>query len=163
PSGLQAKTTSAVWTLWLPSEDGSPRFGARTGVGLLLLGLVLGALAGWYGRAEDLLSERAAQPKALPGLWIEPGWRSVPRLNSPEEQYRDAQVRAPQDGREAAWLAVPGHFPNSREWAVRAYTQLTRLLLRRGDAERLKVLAEEIDRWDLAQTHEKELADVARV
>jgi hypothetical protein len=84
------------------------------------------------------------------------------RLGGPEAQYRDAQVRAPGDGLEAAWLAVPGHFPNSREWAVRAYTQLTRLFLRRGDAERLRALASSIDGWDRAQTHEQELADIAR-
>ena len=35
-------------------------------------------------------------------------------------------------------------------------------MLIRHDADRLRVLAEEIARWDGAQTHEKELADVIR-
>src|SRR6185437_12849375 len=49
-----------------------------------------------------------------------------------------ALVRAPREIEEAAWLAVPGHFPGSRDWASRAYTQLARHLLRRRDTDRLR-------------------------
>jgi serine/threonine-protein kinase len=63
---------------------------------------------------------------------------------------------------DAAWLAVPGNFPRSREWSSRAYTQLARLLFGRRDAERLDVLADEITRWEGGQAHEKELANVIR-
>jgi serine/threonine-protein kinase len=119
-------------------------------------------VAGWLGRTDDLLAASAPEPKAMPGLWIAPAWSSLPRQNSAEDQYIEAQLRAPKDEMEAAWVAVPGHFPAYREWASRAYTQLARLLLRRHDAERLQALADEIERWEGAQTHEKELAHIAR-
>jgi serine/threonine-protein kinase len=166
PAALaEAKTTAtagARWTEFLPVEAGRPWLSGPARAALIAAGLVAGAAAGWYGRADDLLGPRAAAPKGMPGLWVAPGWPSVPKLNSPEDQYRDAQLRAPEGVREAAWLAVPGHFPNSHEWAVRAYTQLTRLLLRRGDARRLKGLAEDLAGWDQAQTHEVQLAEIAR-
>ena len=98
----------------------------------------------------------------MPGLWMDPRWQAVERGLSPEDQYLYAQVRAPKEVQEAAWLAVPGHFPNSREWASRAYTQLARLLLLRHDVDRLRALAEEVDRWEGGQTHEKELAAIVR-
>ena len=71
-------------------------------------------------------------------------------------------MRAPRDIQEAAWLAVPGHFPATREWSSRAYTQLARLMLHRRDDDRLRAFAAEIDRWNGAQTHEKELANIIR-
>jgi serine/threonine-protein kinase len=151
------------WARLLKGDGARPLIGRRTGVALVALGLALGAALGWSSRPEDLLSTRAAEPgKAPPGLWIAPRWRDVDKLNSAEDQYRYAQIRAPKDLQEAAWLAVPGHFPGSRDWGSRAYTQLARHLLLRGDAERLKVLAEELDRWNGSHTHEKELAEVIR-
>jgi len=146
-----------------PSPDaGWAWFGPKAKGGLVALGLALGAAAGWANRPAELLTPGAAGPRSVPGLWMTPNWRDVEKAASPEDQYLDALIRAPKDALEAAWLAVPGHFPGSREWSSRAYTQLARLLFLRHDAERLRVLAEEIDHWDGAQTHEKELATVIR-
>ena len=98
----------------------------------------------------------------MPGLWIDRNWERVPRAETPEAQFHYAQLRAPLEQREAAWLAVSGHWPTSREWAARSYTQLARHLLTRNDADRLHVLAGEIESWKGAQTREKELAEVIR-
>jgi serine/threonine protein kinase len=129
---------------------------------LVAVALLVGAGVGWVSRPEDLLSESAARPQSLPGLWIASGWKDVEKRSSAEEQYHVAQLRARGDAREAAWLAVPGYFPESREWASRAYTQLVRVLLRRHDAEKLAVLAGELERWDGARAHERELAGITR-
>src|SRR5262249_12986942 len=51
-------------------------------------------------------------------------------------------------------------FPGSRDWSSRAYVQLGRLLLRRHDVDRLRVLAAEIARWNPDVTHERELAEI---
>src|SRR5206468_3813848 len=40
--------------------------------------------------------------------------------------------------------------------ASQAYTQLARALLRRHDADRLRVFATEIERWNATHTHEHE-------
>jgi serine/threonine-protein kinase len=129
---------------------------------LVTLALLAGAGVGWVSRPEDLLSESAPRPKGIPGLWIAPSWKDVEKRNSAEEQYHIAQLQARGDAREAAWLAVPGYFPESREWASRAYTQLVRVLLRRHDAEKLAVLAVELEHWDGARAHERELAGITR-
>ena len=105
---------------------------------------------------------RPRRPGTMPGLWIAPAWKEIDKLNSPEEQYHFAQIRAPKEAQEAAWLAVPGHFPSSREWASRSFTQLARVLLRGHDAEKLAVFAEEVEHWQGAQAHERELAGIAR-
>jgi hypothetical protein len=44
--------------------------------------------------------------------------------------------------REAAWVAVSGHFPQDVEWASRSYTQIARELFRRRDRDRLKAFAD---------------------
>ncbi len=61
---------------------------------------------------------------------------------------------------DAAWLAVPGNFSDSREWTAKAYTQLGRSLLVAQDVDRLRTLADEIERWKAGQTHEKKLAAI---
>jgi serine/threonine-protein kinase len=111
----------------------------------LLAAAVAGALLGLRGRAPDLLSERFARPQGPPGAWIA-RWQDVPARPSAEAQYRFAQLQAGEPQRVAAWLAVPGRFPqaSAREWAARAYTQLARSLFRRGDADRLEALAAEL-------------------
>jgi hypothetical protein len=85
-----------------------------------------------------------------------PQWESIARQGSPEEQYHFAQLRASPADQEAAWIAVPGYFPDSRAWTSQAYIQLARVLLRRHDAERLRVFATEIARWNATETHEHE-------
>jgi serine/threonine-protein kinase len=151
-------------TRFLAADAAPPWLGRRAGAALVALGLAAGAAVGWANRPADLLSPSSAGAGApsMPGLWMDPRWKAVERGLSAEDQYLYAQVRAPKEVQEAAWLAVPGHYPNSREWAARAYTQLARLLLVRHDVDRLRALAEEVDRWEGGQTHEKELAAIIR-
>src|SRR5262249_14347866 len=117
---------------------------------------------GWSTRLEDLLSERAASAPAaahaasLPALWMAPHWEMIARQASAEEQYHHAQLRASSADLAAAWIAVPGYFPTSRAWASQAYIQLARVLLRRHDADRLRIFATEIERWNATQAHEHE-------
>jgi site-specific recombinase len=66
-------------------------------------------------------------------------------MPTPEAQYRFAQTRADDHELLAAWIAVPARFPNSAEWSFRAYVQLTRLLVRRGAAQKLEALAQELE------------------
>jgi serine/threonine-protein kinase len=127
--------------------------------GVVGLCLVVGALCGWLSRPADLLSSggRATDP---PALWMAPEWTAVKKQPSAEAQFRYALVRAPKEEAVAAWLAVPGHYPHSHDWATQAYIQLARALLRERDADGLKMLAADIDHWDKAKTHEKKLADL---
>jgi serine/threonine-protein kinase len=127
-------------------------------VPLVLCGLAAGSLFGYLGRAEDLLRADSAQAEGPPGLWIAP-WAAVPEKHSPEEQYRYAQLDAPEAEREAAWLAVPGRFPRSHEWSSKAYVQLVRTLFRHRDTERLDGLGAELARS--TNSHDRKLSHVA--
>ena len=112
-------------------------------------GLAVGVAAAWLSRGEDVLSDAAAPvPAGPPGAWMFPAAAGVRHRATAEEQYRYAQIEAPPADREAAWLAVPGRFPGDRdhEWALRAYVQLVRHLLRLGDRSRLAGLAAELER-----------------
>jgi serine/threonine-protein kinase len=153
---------SALRTRFLTPDGSAPRLGKGAKAALVALSLAVGAAAGWLNRPEDLLSASSPRAAGMPGLWINPGWKEVPVAASAEAQFRHAQIVATPDEREAAWLAVPGRFSSSREWASRAYTQLARHLLRRRDVDRLRALAGEIDQWADGQTHDKELAAVTR-
>jgi serine/threonine-protein kinase len=147
-----------AWRTWLARLP----LGGRALTSLVVFGFLAGLAGGWFARPEDLLSERAANPTGLPALWMAPHWETIPRQESPEEQYHHAQLRASRADQDAAWVAVPGYFPNSRGWVSQAYIQLARLLLRRHDADRLKVLGLEIERWNAAgeHVHEKELVTI---
>jgi serine/threonine-protein kinase len=136
-----------------------PRPGTKWLIALVVVCLGAGALGGWLSRSEDLLAANAAEP-SVPGLWIAPDWTSVPKQGGAAAQFRYAQLRAPHDESESAWVAVAGNYPQSHEWVAQAYIQLARELLRKRDAERLKSLAREIDRWSESKAHEKELAAI---
>jgi hypothetical protein len=84
----------------------------------------------------------------------------MPTFKSPDAQYHYAQFDALESEREAAWLAVPGRFPNLRGWTSMAYTQLARTLFRHRDFERLGVLAAELARSE--KWRHESLARVAR-
>ncbi|GAC1468517.1 MAG: hypothetical protein NVSMB9_11270 [Isosphaeraceae bacterium] len=163
PLPLPSLSLSALRTRFLSSEPDHSPSARWPKIALVAISLLAGAGLGWMNRTEDLLGPGSSEPTTLPGLWIDPRWREVDRENSAESQYLHAQIRASRDMRKAAWLAVPGHFPASHEWATRSYTQLARLLFRRLDADRLAVLAGELDRWSAAQTHEHTLALALRV
>jgi tRNA A-37 threonylcarbamoyl transferase component Bud32 len=132
------------------------RLGGRGLAGLVALCLLAGLVRGWLARPDDLLSERARASSALPALWMAPRWGTIARRESPEAQYHHAQLGASLADQEAAWLAVPGYFPEARAWNSQAYIQLARILLRRRDAGRLRVFATEIERWNATQAHEHE-------
>jgi serine/threonine-protein kinase len=139
------------------------QLGYRGMAALIVLGLLAGLVSGWFTRPEDLLSERAeasSSSSSLPALWMAPQWQMIARQSSAEEQYHHAQLRASRADQEAAWIAVPGYFPASRAWVSQAYIQLARVLLRRHDAQRLRVFATEIGRWNSTHEHEKELVTI---
>lgn len=138
------------------------RLGKRAGAALISLCLVIGLACGWLSRPADLLSDTSPSPTTPPGLWMAPAWKDVKKQKTPEEQYRYAQLRVSSDDQEAAWLAVPGHFPGERPWTTQAYVQLARLLLRRHDVPGLKALATEIEHWEGTITPEENLAAVIR-
>jgi eukaryotic-like serine/threonine-protein kinase len=155
-------TTSAFRTMFASDKAAPPWPSRRLGGGLVVLALAVGAGLGWLARPDDLLTANAASTGdgELPGLWIDPRWKGIAQATSAETQYLYAQARAPKDMLDAAWLAVPGYFPDSREWTAKAYTQLGRSLLLSHDVDRLRTLADEIEHWKAGQTHEKKLASI---
>ncbi len=151
-------------------EDGGPvhsrdgerwggRRGKRAGATLVSSCLVIGLACGWLSRPADLLSDSSPSPATPPGLWMAPAWKDVKKQKTAEEQYRYAQLRVSSDDQEAAWLAVPGHYPGQKPWTTHAYVQLARLLLRRHDVPGLKALATDIEHRE-TNTSEKDLVAV---
>jgi tRNA A-37 threonylcarbamoyl transferase component Bud32 len=135
----------------------------RSLIALSIAALVVGGLLGAWGRPRDLLAAGAPEPKGPSALWLDPSWRAVPRQSSARRQFRHAQLRAAEEDRVAAWLAVPGVFPDEREWAFKAYTQLARTLLRRNDRAGLEGLAADLEHADrLSHAHLTDLAKVVR-
>jgi eukaryotic-like serine/threonine-protein kinase len=135
----------------------------RSVAALALAALAAGALGGAWARPQDLLSARAPEPEGPPALWMAPGWEAIPEQSSARRQYRLAQLGAAAEDRTAAWLAVPGFFPDDREWAFKAYTQLARSLFRHHDRAGLEALADELEHADrLPHAHLKDLVRVAR-
>ncbi|AGA27805.1 protein kinase domain-containing protein [Singulisphaera acidiphila] len=130
--------------------------------GLISACLAIGLVWGWLTREPDLISESTPQRATMPALWMVPEWKDVLKQNSPEAQYRYAQLHVAKTDQEGAWLAVPGNFPSSREWASKAYIQLARELLRRQDTDRLRAFAAELRRWHSDRMHEQELAIIVQ-
>lgn len=125
-----------------------------------LAGAALGGLLGWWTVADARALEERRLSSTTPALGLGPRWTSTPRMEDAEAQFRHAQLIAPPSRLEAAWLAVPGYFPESYDWASAAYLQLGRVLFRERDAERLETLAREIREWRSKQTRDEQLADL---
>ena len=140
-----------------------PRFSVLVASLAMAVGLVGGALAGWSSRAPDIASMPSPPAGNAPGLWVEPRWRTVAKLGTPEDQFRYALLRAPRDEWAAAWLAVPGYFPHSHDLVSKAYTQLARIWYRLDDVDALEVLASEVTAWDKAQTRDRDLVAVIKL
>ena len=155
-------TATALRTLFLPTEAARPWPSRNVGVALMVLALATGSVLGWLGRPDDLLAANAQAASVPPGLWLDNRWAGVAKADTAENQYLHAQLRAPRELREAAWLAVPGYFPAAREWPARSYTQLARGYLQQHDSDRLAALADEIEHWDGSKEHEKNLAHIMR-
>ena len=71
---------------------------------------------------------------------IEPRLDGHPQAGRAPRSSIATPSSAPRRRPEAAWLAVPGYFPSSREWASPAYIQLAAWLYRRRDVDRLTAL-----------------------
>ena len=125
--------------------------------------LLAGAVAGWSARSPDTLTVPMDPAEALPVLWIEPHWSSIPKQASPDEQLRYAQFQASPDEWVAALLAVPGYFRHSPEAISKAYIQLARIWYRRLDLNALSALKSELTQWNNAQGRDKELAAVIQI
>ncbi len=150
-----------------PEESGNPEalpdrggFNNLLATAAVVVGLFAGALAGWSSRAPDVLTIPMESAHPLPGLWVDSGWTSIPKKNSPEEQLRYALLEAPRDEWVTAWLAVPGYFHHSHESVSKAYTQLARIWYRLNDLDALEVLRSELTNWKDAQTRDHELVSV---
>src|SRR5262249_41432851 len=122
-----------------------------------------GWVLGWGGRAPDLKALSTEPARLLPGLGILPRWSTIPRQASPQEQLRYAQLRAPRDEWPAAWLAVPGYYPQSHDSLSKAYLQLARIWYRQNDVDSLDRLGSELADWKDAQTRDQELIAVIRI
>ena len=125
--------------------------------------LLAGAAAGWAHRLPEVMAIPNNPSSAMPVLWIEPQWASVPKQASPEKQMRYAQFQAPPEEWVAAWLAVPGYFHASPEAISRAYIQVARLWYRRFDIDALTALKKELAEWKNAQGSDKELVNVIQI
>ncbi len=159
PSQPRAKAIRTGPRLGGLLEDAKAR--SRVIAAMVAVGLVAGCVVGWMLRPPDLLGEQAKVSATAPALWMAPDWAEVPKQLTAELQYRYAQTRAEPGMREAAWVAVPGHFPREHEWSSRAYDQLARRLLRDRDADRLRVFAAELNK--IGRADENQLAAVAGV
>jgi serine/threonine-protein kinase len=136
----------------------SPRILIATSAACLLVG----ALAGWNARNPDVMALRSDASAALPVLWLEPLWSSVPKQNTAEDQLRYAILQAPTDEWVPAFLAVVGYFPRSQEAVSKAYIQLARIWYRRADVRALGSLESELSSWKEAKKRDQDLVDSVR-
>ncbi len=125
--------------------------------------LILGAIPGYIARNPDVQAVRADATALLPALRLEPRWNTIPKQNTPEDQFRYALLQAPADDWAPAFLAVVGYFPHSHELVSKAYTQLARIWYRRGDLTALGTLEAELSRWKDAQKRDQDLVDAVRI
>ena len=127
-------------------DDDGPASWRPSGWGITvtaMAALILGAGIGWTQRSLDVLSATAPSADVPPGVWMA-DWSAIPKQPTAEAQYRYALMRSSSQDREAAWLAVPGRFPQDAEQSLSSYVQLARLYLRRGDGDRLGILSRAI-------------------
>jgi eukaryotic-like serine/threonine-protein kinase len=142
--GIGTPSTVAMTEAY--SEETGPASWRPSGWSITLTAMaamILGAALGWTQRSVDVLSVSAPSEALVPGVWMA-NWSAIPKQPTAEAQYRFAQMRSTPQEREAAWLAVPGRFPQDADRSLSSYVQLARLYLRRGDADRLGILSREI-------------------
>lgn len=143
----------------LGRKVGRVRLGRRELVVVLLLAVAAGLATGLRRRPPNLLSARSGRTEGEPASWMAP-WEEVAAQPTPEAQYRYAQLEAPESERVAAWLAVPGRFPQARDWAAKAYLQLARTLFRQRDTAALKALGSQLERS--SQVREQAIGRMAK-
>jgi serine/threonine-protein kinase len=125
--------------------------------------LSIGALAGWLDRPPDLLRAESPEATGRAGLWIEPAWKRIPRQADAQSQYRYAQLKAARDDLAAAWLAVPGYFPDAGGWSSSAYIQLGKQFWQDKDAKPISTLAADLARRTDGPARDRELAAILDV
>jgi eukaryotic-like serine/threonine-protein kinase len=141
----------------------SARFSWRIAIATTVACLLAGAVAGWSARSPDALAIAVDPAQAMPVLWIEPHWTSIPKQATADEQMLYAQFQAAPEDWVAAWLAVPGYFHHSAEEISKAYLQLARIWYRRMDLNALSALKSELAQWSGAQGRDKELVAVIQI
>lgn len=145
-------------------DDGPPSW-RPSGWGItvtVMASLLVGAGLGWTQRSLDLLSVSAPSADVPPGVWLA-NWSAIPKQPTAEAQYRFALLRSSSEECEAAWLAVPGRFPQDADHALSSYIQLARLYLRRGDADRLGVLSRAIKEAEEGRESRQDWQNLAAV
>lgn len=102
------------------------------------------------GRVQARRAElvAASSAKVWPPALKMADWNRITQKKTPAEQYRYALIQASEKDQVAAWLAVPGYFPQDDDWAWRAYVQLTGDFVRRWDRYHLVWLQDELNGLD---------------
>jgi len=130
---------------WSPPETVvSRRFLLRWG-GLTALAAIAAFGLGRNARRRRAWQKSDSGPVWPPGLNLAE-WSRVTKRESAERQYRHALLWAGESDRMAAWLAVPGYFPEDTDWSWRAYAQLALQLVRVSDTLRLVLLRDALRR-----------------
>ncbi|WP_165070484.1 protein kinase domain-containing protein [Paludisphaera rhizosphaerae] len=171
PSGAASRSSSAVSSRGVDvgglmralSAGGEAWFRPGVLAALSVAGLTLGGLLGWRSVADARAAEQKRFAATAPALGLGPRWTSTPRMDDAEAQFRHAQLVAPPSRLAAAWLAVPGYFPDSYDWSSAAYLQLGRFLYRERDPERIETLAQELRGWRSKQSRDEQLADLLEI
>jgi eukaryotic-like serine/threonine-protein kinase len=164
PSPTSADAPAAISTsIALPVLAALSRLSPGVMIATCTIGLIVGAIPGYIARNPDVHAVRADATTLLPALRLEPRWNTIPKQNTPEEQFRYALLQAPTDDWAPAFLAVVGYFPHSHELVSKAYTQLARIWYRRGDLGALDTLEAELSKWTEAQKRDKDLVDAVRI
>ena len=157
-------TQPAVSTnIGLPVWTALSRLSPGVMIATCTIGLILGAIPGYVARNPDVQAVATDAIAFMPALRLEPRWNTIPRQNTPEEQFRYALLQAPTDDWAPAFLAVVGYFPHSHDLVSKAYTQLARIWYRRGDLAALGTLEGDLSKWKDAQKRDQDLVDAVRI
>jgi eukaryotic-like serine/threonine-protein kinase len=163
PSSSLETAAAAYTAIARPAWAALSRLSPGVMIATCTLTLILGAIPGYVARNPDVQAIKADATTLLPALRLEPRWNTIPKQNTPEEQFRYALLRAPTDDWAPAFLAVVGYFPHSHELVSKSYTQLARIWYRRGDLAALGTLEAELSKWKDAQKRDQDLVDAIRV
>jgi serine/threonine-protein kinase len=129
--------------------DSRPRVLTRRFFGIWAGLTAFGIVAGFgLGRAalRRKNRRRLASIAEWPAALNLADWTRIPRQESSEKQYRYALLWSDEADEIAAWLAVPGYYPDDQDWSWRAYVQLASHLVRIADTVRLVLLRESLAR-----------------
>ncbi len=130
---------------WNPPEAvSSRRFLLRWG-GLTTLAALMAFVLGRSANRRRARQKSASRPVWPPALNLA-DWTRITRRETAERQYRHALLWSGDGDRLAAWLAVPGYFPDDTDWSWRAYVQLALQLVRGSDTLRLVLLRDALRR-----------------